>query len=217
MKLNCITPIFLSLLITFCIPFSSSICQTKEKGKNLSIEEINKLRDIEQQPEKVMDVIKLRQGMKIGEAGASYGYFTFKLSARVGNTGIVYANDIAPSALDKIERKCKSDKITNIKTVLGIEDDPLFPNKNLDMIVVFDCLFEFSKPMEWMLNSKKYLNSGGKLVIVDPDPSKEKNGDFLTRKQIVDYAEKAGYAVIMVDDSFLKRMMIIMLEPKILK
>jgi len=49
-------------------------------------------RDAQVQPEKVMEAIGVKPGMVIGEAGAGEGYFTFKLSRRVGETGKVYAN-----------------------------------------------------------------------------------------------------------------------------
>ena len=48
-------------------------------------------RDALVQPEKVMDVIGVKPGMVIGEAGAGRGYLTFKLSRRVGETGMIYA------------------------------------------------------------------------------------------------------------------------------
>jgi ubiquinone/menaquinone biosynthesis C-methylase UbiE len=177
-------------------------------------EAIDKMRDRDQQPEKVMDVIKLHQGMIVGEAGASYGYFTFKMSERVGNTGIVYANDIDPAALRLIEERCQLEKITNIKTVLGAVDNPLFPKNSLDMVVVFDCLFEFSQPVKWMQNTRKYLKPEGRLVIVDPDPSKMGSSEhFLPRKKIHDFARESGYTLIEVDDSFLKSHMIIVLQP----
>ncbi len=104
-----------------------------------------------------MDVIGLRQGMTVGEAGASYGYFTFKMSRRVGPTGVVYANDIDSDALRTIEQRSASLKVGNIKTVLGEVADPRFPRSDLDLIVVFDCLFEFSGQVSWMQNARKYL------------------------------------------------------------
>jgi arsenite methyltransferase len=175
---------------------------------------IDKMRDRDLQPEKIMDVIKLRDGMKTGEAGASYGYFTFKMSRRVGNKGIVYANDIDQSVLTQIEERCKAEKISNIKTVLGVVEDPLFPEKDLDMVVVFDCLFEFSEPAGWMRNTRKYLKPGGQLVIVDPDPARIGSTEhFLSRKQVIDFAAESGYEPIRVDDSFLKSHMIIILQP----
>jgi len=188
----------------------------QESHGGASRETIDRMRDRDLQPEKIMDVIQLRPGMIVGEAGAGYGYFTFKMSRRVGNTGIVYANDIDADALGTLEENCRSEKITNIKTVLGAVDDPLYPRNDLDMVVVFDCLFEFSQPAAWMRNARKYLKPEGKLVIVDPDPSKIGSSEhFLSRQKIRDFAREAGYTVIEVDDSFLKSHMIVVLHGEI--
>jgi ubiquinone/menaquinone biosynthesis C-methylase UbiE len=173
---------------------------------------IDRLRDREQQPGKVMDVIGLRPGMVVGEAGAGSGYFTFKMSRLVGENGLVYANDILPAVLQSIDRKCKTDGITNVRPVLGTEVDPRFPVGNLEMIIVFDCLFEFSQPVTWMRNAAKYLKAGGRLVIVDPDPAKiESSHHFLSKKEIQEYGRKSGYALLEADDSFLKSHMIVIL------
>lgn len=192
-------------------PVDIAICQ--ENHGMTDREAIDKMRDRDLQPEKIMDAIKLAPGMTAGEAGASYGYFTFRMSKRIGNSGILYANDIDTAALRLIAERCKSEKIINIKIVSGVEDDPHFPVKNLDMVVVFDCLFEFSQPQRWMLNTRKYLKPGGRLVIVDPDQSKMGGSShFLSRKQIKGFGLAAGYQPIEVDDSFLKSHMIIVLK-----
>ena len=208
---------WLLLLLAIFIPsvlLPISIGPAQDSHGSGSREAIDRMRDRDLQPEKIMDVIKLRQGMKVGEAGASYGYFTFKMSRRVGETGLIFANDIDPEALMTIEKECASKKITNIKTVLGAVDDPLFPDKELDQIVVFDCLFEFTEQAQWMRNARKYLKLQGTLVIVDPDPDKIGGGEhFLTRKAIREFAREAGYRVVEVDDSFLKSHMIIVLQP----
>jgi len=177
-------------------------------------ETIDKMRDRDLQPEKIMEAIGLRPGMIVGEAGASYGYFTFKMCRQIGNTGTVYANDIDSAALRLIEKKCGVEKITNIKTVLGAVDDPFFPKSDLDMVVVFDCLFEFSEQAAWMRNARKYLKPEGRLVIIDPDPSKiGPSAHFLSRQKIREFAREAGYAIIEIDDSFLKSHMIVVLRP----
>ena len=212
MKLNIVRRTVLGLIVLASYSFSPAISQVHESKE--SREALDKMRDRDLQPGKIMDILELRPGMIVGEAGASYGYFTFKMSRRVGNTGIVYANDIDPAALRSIEEKCKSEKITNIKTVLGAVDDPLYPKNNLDLVVVFDCLFEFSQPEQWMRNARKYLKPDGELAIIDPDPSKIGNSEhFLSSEQIRDFARKSGYAPIEADDSFLKSHMIIVLKP----
>jgi ubiquinone/menaquinone biosynthesis C-methylase UbiE len=204
---------FINLIVCVLatIPFCTAICQGNHGMTDR--ETIDRMRDLDLQPEKILDAIKLEPGMKTGEAGSSYGYFTFKMSKKVGNQGVVFANDIDPAALELIRERCKSENTTNIKTVLGVKDDPLFPEKALNMIVVFDCLFEFSQPAKWIENTTRYLKPGGKLVIVDPDPSKMGgSGHFLSRKQIMEFAVRSGYQVVEVDDSFLKSHMIIVLQ-----
>lgn len=209
MRINGITMIFYMLL--FSAPnLSSQVHGNTDRGS------IDKMRDIELQPEMIMDAIKLKSGMIVGEAGAGYGYFTLYLSKRVGDNGLVYANDIDPASLQEIRIRCESGRIANIRTVPGTYDDPLFPVKNIDMVIVFDCFFEFSQPAAWMKNTRKYLKHGGKLIIIDPDPSKIKSEHFLSRKQINDFADESGYSVSEADDSFLKSHMIIVMQPKIM-
>jgi hypothetical protein len=117
-------------------------------------------------------------------------------------------------ALRQLEGRARSGKIANIKTVLGAVGDPLFPTSGLDMVVVFDCLFEFSEPVTWMRNTKKYLKRDGVLVIVDPGPSRIGSAEhFLSRAQILAFAGKSGYVPASVDDSFLKSHMIVVLRP----
>jgi len=178
-----------------------------------SRDEIDRMRDTNLQPERIMDAIGLRPGMTVGEAGASYGYFTFKMSRRVGPTGTVYANDIDAGALATVRERAVSEKVANIRMVLGEAADPRFPRGDLDMVVVFDCLFEFSEQAAWMKNARRYLKPGGRLVIVDPDNSKMASAHFLSRQQIHGFAQDAGYAIVATDDSFLKTHMIVVLRP----
>ncbi len=62
-----------------------------------------------QPPEKIMDAIGLKEGMVIGEVGAGWGRFTIHLARRVGNSGLVYANDIDKGALSTLEQRIKKD------------------------------------------------------------------------------------------------------------
>lgn len=79
-----------SLVIVALMAFLSGSLLCQESHGSSSRDAIDKMRDRDLQPEKILDVIQLRDGMKAGEAGASYGYFTFKMSKRVGNKGLVF-------------------------------------------------------------------------------------------------------------------------------
>lgn len=152
-------------------------------------------RETWQPPEQIMDSIGVKPGMIIGEAGAGQGYFTFYLAKRVGEKGKVYANDISKSSLSEIQSRSKRENITNIITVLGETEDPLFPQKNLDMIVMVYVLHMLEKPLEFMENLQKYIKPETRLVIIERNTNTERAHypAFMTKKQILDLIEKTDY------------------------
>ena len=159
------------------------------------------------QPERVMDSIGLKPGMVIGEVGAGEGYFTFHLSDRVGNNGKIYANDILEKALKKLSDRMKRENIENIETVVGKETDPLFPEKDLDMIFMCYVYHELTKPVEFMKNVKKYLKKDATVVILDLDPdrySTSHSNHYITKKEVLENMEKSDYKLVKIED-FLSR------------
>ncbi len=171
---------FLVLLLQLLL-FTSAKCQ----------------RDQWQQPERVMDSLRIQPGMVIGEAGAGEGYFTFKLSQRIGENGIIYANDINQDKLDELQRQMKQDSITNIIPVLGKIEDPCFPDSLLDMVIMVYVLHDVEKPVPFLENIKLYLKNGAPVVIVDRDPDKfgGRTGHFLPREDIEKILGESGYTI----------------------
>jgi ubiquinone/menaquinone biosynthesis C-methylase UbiE len=165
----------------------------------------NKYRDAQQQPEAIMDTIGVKTGMTIGEAGAGEGYFTFWLSKRVGETGKIYANDIKKSVLEKIKKRCERDSVTNIKTILGKQNDPLFPEGELDMVVMMLAFHEFKDHAKWLENVKPSLKPGATLVIIERDPEKIGSGwdHFMKNDDIVETMKKANFELVRIE-TFLK-------------
>lgn len=144
------------------------------------------VRDTWHQPDKVMDAVGVKPGMIIGEVGAGHGYFTFHLSRRVGDSGKVYANDIASRALASLRRKCEDEGITNIETILGEVEDPLLPKGILDMVFIVNAFHDLAKPVELLNNLVPSLKPDAPVVIIDRDPSKFRDsaGHFLTEEEI---------------------------------
>ena len=161
----------------------------------------NSYRDRQLQPEKIMDVIGVKPGMVIGEAGAGRGYFTFKLSKRVGETGTVYANDISSSALSSIREQCKDENIGNIITILGEVTDPLFPKGKLDMVFMIAAFHDFEKPVKWLENVKAYMKPEATLVIVEKDPDKSgyASDHHMTEEEILETLEKGGFQLVKIE------------------
>jgi ubiquinone/menaquinone biosynthesis C-methylase UbiE len=152
-------------------------------------------RETWQPPEQIMDSIGVKPGMRIGEAGAGQGYFTFPLARRVGSKGIVFANDISSSSLNVIRERAVSEGLGNIKIVLGEVEDPLFPEKNFDMIVMVYVLHEIERPIPFLKNLQSYLKKGGLLVIIENTNTAQRGHfpSFLTKSQILETVGKTSF------------------------
>jgi len=161
-------------------------------------------RDSWQQPEKVMDAIGVKPGMVIGELGAGKGYFTFKLARKVGNKGRIYANDIDEEALEFIEGQIRNEGITNIETILGKVDDPMFPERTMDMVFMSFVFHMLEKPVEMMKNIKPSLKPRATVVILEVDPEKRWMGPYPENKKIVELVTEAGYELDRIE-TFLGR------------
>jgi ubiquinone/menaquinone biosynthesis C-methylase UbiE len=150
-----------------------------------------------------MDAAGVEEGMRIGEAGAGDGYLTFPLAKRIGGRGVVYANEISENDLEAIRDRAQSEGVDNIITVLGEIEDPLFPDRNLDMVIMVYVLHHLDQPVEFLQNLGPYLKSGAPVVIVEKNTEKRRRHKyhFMTRDQIVETVEEAGFELERTDTS----------------
>ncbi len=172
-------------------------------------------RDSWQQPDKVMDAIGVRPGMTVGEVGAGYGYFTFKLAGRVGETGLIYANDIKRNALRSIEETARRRNIKHIMTILGDTADPRFPPATMDLVIMVYVFHELAKPVELLQNLKPSLKPNAPVVILERDPEKMGSAGrhFYKKDKILRLVDEAGFDLVRVE-TFLPRDNIYILREK---
>ena len=155
-----------------------------------------------QPPSQVMDSIGAKSGMVIGEIGAGRGRYTVFLAERVGDSGKIYANDIRADSLSYLTERCRRNDISNVETVLGEVDDPLLPDKALDMAFMVWVYHHLEKPVELLKNLKTSLKSGATVVILDPavDRGGERDSEHpTTREKVSQDAELSGYELIRVE------------------
>lgn len=131
-------------------------------------------REQEERPAKLLEALKIKPGDVLADIGAGSGYFTFRLSERVGARGKVYAVDIQPEMLALIRQRMKTRGFANIEPILGTITDPKLPAEAIDLILMVDVYHEFSHPYEMTTAMVRALKPGGRLVFVeyrleDPD------------------------------------------------
>lgn len=124
-------------------------------------------REIEEMPETALDKIGIRPGMTVADVGAGSGYFTLRLSRRVGETGKVYAVDIQPQMLNILRERLQKDGIKNVATILGSPGDPYLPPNTFDLILMVDVYHEVSQPQKLLRKLKPALKQDGRLVLLE--------------------------------------------------
>jgi ubiquinone/menaquinone biosynthesis C-methylase UbiE len=169
-----------------------------------------------QPPDKVMDAIGLKPGMIVGEVGAGQGRYTVHLATRVGAAGRVYANDIDEADLAVLADRCRRDHLANVKTIVGRVDDPLFPQKSLDLAFMVLTYHHLAEPVALLKNLKSSLKPGATVVVIDPDPAKEPGrpaSEYTPRDKIEREAAAAGFEIARIE-TFLSRDSIFILRVK---
>jgi ubiquinone/menaquinone biosynthesis C-methylase UbiE len=124
-------------------------------------------RETEEQPEKALDAMDIREGMVVADVGAGTGYMTLRIARRVGPTGKVYGNDVQPEMIRRLRENAAKAKLDNIETVLGAEADPKLPAGKMDIVLMVDVYHELSRPQEMLRRIRAALKPDGRLVLLE--------------------------------------------------
>jgi SAM-dependent methyltransferase len=159
-------------------------------------------RQTEEHPEEAIEAINIRPGMVVAEVGAGVGYITVRLARRVGPTGKVYANDIQPEMLARLEDRVEAENLRNVETVLGTQADPRLPAGRLDMILMVDVYHELSQPQRMLREIRKALKKDGRLVLVEyrkEDPTIPIRPEHkMSLEEVRAEVEAEGYTLVQV-------------------
>ncbi len=162
MKRTLCVPLLLSL---FIVPVRAQSHQEHAKA-----EEKGSIHDMErmywQLPRKVLAELGVREGMVVADVGAGDGYFAVPLSKKVGGNGMVYASDIDREALKRCSERCESEGISNVRIIVGTEDDPALPEKSCDLILLVNTVHLVRNPGAFFKNLVRGLCANGRIAIV---------------------------------------------------
>ena len=124
-------------------------------------------RDEEEAPDIALNVLKIPKGASVADIGAGSGFITERLSARVGPTGRVFANDLQPQMLQILGRRLAQRNIMNVTLVQGTIDDPKLDPASVDLEIMVDVYHELSQPQAMLRRLRAALKPGGRLVLLE--------------------------------------------------
>jgi ubiquinone/menaquinone biosynthesis C-methylase UbiE len=135
-----------------------------------------KTRDLHQEAERVMDLLSIKPGVRVADLGAGRGYYTVRLSGRLGPDATIYATDVKADHMNELRARLKSKGIGGVKLVLGSPNDPNLPPAAIDVAILAHVYHEIENPYEFMYRLHSSLAPGARVGIVDLDRPTESHG-----------------------------------------
>ena len=151
-------------------------------------------RDEKLQIDRVMDILGIKEGSNVADIGAGSGWFTVRAARRVGIKGTIYAVEINPDYLKYIEERAARERLPNIRTVLGKEDDPLLAPRSLDSVLILKTYHEIAQPILLMTHLREAMRPGALMGIIDRNGNGEDHG--IGRLTVISEAERAGFSLV---------------------
>ena len=146
---------------------------SKLGGNSVSTEEA---RDDRNEANTVMDLAKIRPGTTVADIGAGDGYYTIRLSQRVGTEGRVLAQDIDRGALERLGQRVEREKLDNVSIKTGAPDDPRLPANSFDRVFMVHMYHEVAEPYAFLWRLSPALRKGGRIIVVDRDRPTDQHG-----------------------------------------
>jgi len=174
-KVHCISPIIFIALITPIFAFAAEDTPAPFLGREpahfMSYEGADWLerpeRIEEEQPDKVVEAMELKNGDVVADIGVGTGFFARRIAKQVAPEGKVYGVDIQPEMLEFLKEYCAKEGIENVLPILGDPDDPKLPDNSLDWIILVDTYHEFEDPAAMLAKMSKALKPTGKVALLE--------------------------------------------------
>jgi len=132
-----------------------------------------KLKSFFSSAQKILAETDIKKGHKVVDYGCGPGRYTVPLTEIVGEKGVVYALDIHPLALKKVEKMKKKKGINNLRTLYAKNINKIEEN-SIDRVVLFDVLHDINNKEDTLKTIEKLLKPQGKLIFKDHEMTEDK-------------------------------------------
>jgi len=162
----------------------------------------NPERDLWQQPEAVLDLMKIAPSSTVVDLGAGTGYFVPRLSRRVGAQGKVLALDVEPKMVEFLEKRVQENKLANVEPRVVATDDPQLTPGSVSRILIVNTWHHIGERPSYAKKLAAALDATGEVWIVDFTLEAKKGPPAEYRipaEQVVRELEQGGLRAQLVD------------------
>ena len=125
-----------------------------------------KFRDFFSPRKNVLQEVGIIPGFHLLDYGCGPGGYIIPLAELVGKSGKLYALDIHPIAIQKVQSIASKKRLTTVETILSDCATGL-PDESIDVALLYDTLHGLSKPNEVLAELHRVLKPNGVLSFND--------------------------------------------------
>ena len=173
-------------------------------------------RDVWQRPQETVAAFRITPGMTVADLGAGTGYFNRYLSKAVGPEGMVLALDTEIEMVQHMADRNREEKLSNVLPVLVKPDDPFFPRRRIDRVLIVDTYHHIDDRLNYFGRMKESLTAKGSVIIVDfhkkPLPVGPAVEHKIDREFVIREMKQIGYDLSR-EETFLPYQYFLVFEP----
>lgn len=147
-------------------------------------------------PDAFLERLDVKAGATVADLGAGPGFFTLPLAERVGPRGKVYAVDVSPEMIRRLQDR---NLPAQVEVKLSGENRLPIPDARVDLALLAFVLHELEDPHAFLREAARVLKPGGDLVVLEWVPQEEElgppPGDRLPEHASAEILESAGFRV----------------------
>lgn len=175
---------FRTLIGLLGISLTTALAQLAQLPADEYIKRMDNERDLKV-PE-VVAKLRLKPGDIVADVGSGSGVFSIPMAKAIAPGGILYAVDIDQKMLDYVAERARKEGVTNLRTVLGENDDPKLPVKTVDVAFFHRVLHMIEHRQVYVNATANYMKPDGRIVIVDKNPEQSPNSWMWLKQSDVD-------------------------------
>ena len=156
--------------------------------------------------EAVLARLALQPDLAVADVGAGTGYFALPIAEVVGASGKVYAVDVEPQMLAKLQARVAESHTVNVHCVHGEASATNIPDSSCDLILMANVWHEFDSHSAVLGEAARILKPAGRIAILDwcadldspPGPPKAHR---IAKQAVCDLLAASGWKVLYIADA----------------
>jgi len=155
---------------------------------------------------RLVEILDVDPGESFADVGAGDGRYSVALARTAGASGRIYATEVDPDDLKKIEERVGREKLENVEVVQGTQEATGLPAACCDGILLRRVYHHFQNPAAMQASMRRALKDGGLLLVIDFGTRRSwdrpegvpasRDGHGIDKDLLVSEMEHAGFGLL---------------------